>query len=215
MSTGPRDILSLCGALSLPRWSVERREPDYRTDLKACAVPALESLLAAEKDERVFLEAAGSAATLSSDIGTKKVQAVLWEGEHADLLDVRLPIAAIKDIVPPAPPLDPKAPGPFSFGDQGRYSNGGWLHRCRYRAIRCLHPVRQREDAGCRDRRRDGDDTQDRRCRARSLISPTTSAPAPRPRFVPPLRAARRAVGDDRRRGVDRHGAQSGKLTGI
>lgn len=32
----------------------------------------------------------------------------------------RLPMAAIRGIVPPAPPGDPEAPGPFSFGDRGR-----------------------------------------------------------------------------------------------
>ena len=29
-------------------------------------------------------------------------------------------MGAIKGIVPPTPPPDPEAPGPFSFGDQGR-----------------------------------------------------------------------------------------------
>lgn len=33
---------------------------------------------------------------------------------------VRLPMGAIKGIVPPAAPPDPAAPGPFSFGDRGR-----------------------------------------------------------------------------------------------
>jgi hypothetical protein len=33
---------------------------------------------------------------------------------------VRLPMGAIKGIVPPTAPPDPEAPGPFSFGDQGR-----------------------------------------------------------------------------------------------
>src|SRR3546814_6817795 len=30
---------------------------------------------------------------------------------------VRLPMGAIRDLVPPPPPPDPEAPGPFSFGD--------------------------------------------------------------------------------------------------
>lgn len=33
---------------------------------------------------------------------------------------VRLPMGALKGIVPPSAPPDPEAPGPFSFGDQGR-----------------------------------------------------------------------------------------------
>lgn len=33
---------------------------------------------------------------------------------------VRLPMGAIRDIVPPSPPPDPEAPGPFSFGDRHR-----------------------------------------------------------------------------------------------
>jgi SAM-dependent methyltransferase len=48
-----------------------------------------------------------------------RVAFVCWRG-MAENDWVRLPIAAIKDIVPPAPPPDPEAPGPFSFGDQGR-----------------------------------------------------------------------------------------------
>lgn len=33
---------------------------------------------------------------------------------------VHIPMAAVRDIIPPQPPLDPNAPGPFSFGDAGR-----------------------------------------------------------------------------------------------
>ena len=33
---------------------------------------------------------------------------------------VRLPMGAIKGILPPSAPPDPEAPGPFSFGDRGR-----------------------------------------------------------------------------------------------
>ncbi|PZQ20203.1 MAG: SAM-dependent methyltransferase [Sphingopyxis macrogoltabida] len=33
---------------------------------------------------------------------------------------VRLPMGAIRDIVPPSSPPDPEAPGPFSFGDRDR-----------------------------------------------------------------------------------------------
>ncbi|SCW56437.1 MULTISPECIES: class I SAM-dependent methyltransferase [unclassified Pseudomonas] len=48
-----------------------------------------------------------------------RVAFVCWRGV-AENDWVRLPMAAIKDIVPlPAPP-GPEAPGPFSFGDRGR-----------------------------------------------------------------------------------------------
>jgi len=44
---------------------------------------------------------------------------VCWRG--ADENDwVRLPMGAIKEIVPPVARLDPEAPGPFAFGDRGR-----------------------------------------------------------------------------------------------
>ncbi|MGV7119648.1 class I SAM-dependent methyltransferase [Sphingopyxis sp. 550A] len=33
---------------------------------------------------------------------------------------VRLPMAAVADLIPLPPPPDPEAPGPFSFGDSGR-----------------------------------------------------------------------------------------------
>lgn len=44
---------------------------------------------------------------------------VCWRGA-AENDWTRLPMAAIRDIVPPAPPADPEAPGPFSFGDRDR-----------------------------------------------------------------------------------------------
>ncbi|APG89274.1 SAM-dependent methyltransferase (plasmid) [Sinorhizobium americanum CCGM7] len=48
-----------------------------------------------------------------------RVAFVCWRG-MAENDWVRLPMGAIKGIVPPMPPPDPEAPGPFSFGDQGR-----------------------------------------------------------------------------------------------
>lgn len=48
-----------------------------------------------------------------------RVAFVCWRG-MAENDWVRLPIGAIKDIVAPAPPPNPEAPGPFSFGDQKR-----------------------------------------------------------------------------------------------
>jgi HEAT repeat protein len=50
-----------------------------REDLAAKALPALETLLAAETEERVALEAAGSAAVLGSQRGREKIKAALWE----------------------------------------------------------------------------------------------------------------------------------------
>lgn len=48
-----------------------------------------------------------------------RVAFVCWRG-IAENDWVRLPMGAIKGIVPPMAPPDPEAPGPFSFGDQGR-----------------------------------------------------------------------------------------------
>jgi SAM-dependent methyltransferase len=48
-----------------------------------------------------------------------RVAFVCWRG--ADENDwVRLPIGALKGIVPSSAPPDPEAPGPFSFGERGR-----------------------------------------------------------------------------------------------
>ena len=48
-----------------------------------------------------------------------RVAFVCWRG-MAENDWVRLPMDAIKGIVPPTAPPDPEAPGPFSFGDRGR-----------------------------------------------------------------------------------------------
>ncbi len=48
-----------------------------------------------------------------------RVAFVCWRG-MAENDWVRLPMGAIKGIVPPTAPPDPEAPGPFSFGDRGR-----------------------------------------------------------------------------------------------
>jgi hypothetical protein len=48
-----------------------------------------------------------------------RVAFVCWRGV-AENDWVRLPMGAIKGIVPPTAPPDPEAPGPFSFGDRGR-----------------------------------------------------------------------------------------------
>ncbi|MGJ4951763.1 class I SAM-dependent methyltransferase [Bradyrhizobium sp. HKCCYLS20291] len=48
-----------------------------------------------------------------------RVAFVCWRGV-AENDWMRLPMSAIKGIVPPMAPPDPEAPGPFSFGDRGR-----------------------------------------------------------------------------------------------
>lgn len=48
-----------------------------------------------------------------------RVAFVCWRG-MAENDWMRLPVGAIKGIVPPTPPAAPEAPGPFSFGDRGR-----------------------------------------------------------------------------------------------
>ncbi|TGQ65117.1 MAG: class I SAM-dependent methyltransferase [Mesorhizobium sp.] len=48
-----------------------------------------------------------------------RVAFVCWRGV-AENDWMRLPMGAIKGIVPPTAPPDPEAPGPFSFGDRGR-----------------------------------------------------------------------------------------------
>lgn len=48
-----------------------------------------------------------------------RVAFVCWRGA-AENDWVRLPMGAIKGIIPPTAPPDPEAPGPFSFADRGR-----------------------------------------------------------------------------------------------
>ena len=50
-----------------------------------------------------------------------RVAFVCWRGA-AENDWVRLPMGALKGILPPGAPPDPEAPGPFSFGDPGRVS---------------------------------------------------------------------------------------------
>src|SRR5437764_11189938 len=99
-----------------------------------------------------------------------RVAFVCWRG-MAENDWVRLPSGAIKGIVPPTAPPDPEAPGPFSFGDRGArgtHPDGSRLHRYRYRALRCFHPVRRGRDAGRGDRRRGGDGVRGRPAVARA-----------------------------------------------
>lgn len=57
----------------------------YREDLVSAAVPALESLLKTETEERVALEAAGASATLGSELGQDYIGKVLWGDGRKDL----------------------------------------------------------------------------------------------------------------------------------
>jgi SAM-dependent methyltransferase len=50
-----------------------------------------------------------------------RVAFVCWRGA-AENDWVRLPLGALKGILPPSAPPDTEAPGPFSFGDRGRVS---------------------------------------------------------------------------------------------
>jgi hypothetical protein len=102
-------------------------------------------------------------------------------------------MGAIKCIVSPTALPDPEARGSFSFGDRGRVDripDGGRLHRYRYRALRCLRPVWRGRDAG----RGDHDAvkmTFEVGPLSRALADqPDDIRAAPRPRFVPPSRAA-------------------------
>ncbi len=60
-----------------------------------------------------------------------RVSFVCWRG-MAENDWMRLPVGAMKGIVPPTPPTAPEAPGPFSFGDQGRVARiltaAGFIH---------------------------------------------------------------------------------------
>src|SRR4029450_14117214 len=62
-----------------------------------------------------------------------RVAFVCWRGA-AENDWVRLPMGAIKGIVPRAATPEPEAPGPFSFGDRGRVARiltAGGLHSIR------------------------------------------------------------------------------------
>lgn len=66
---------------------------------------------------------------------------VCWRGAGENDW-TRLPMTAIRGIVPPPAPVDPEAPGPFSFGDPARIEHilteAGF---CEVRIVACDHPV--------------------------------------------------------------------------
>jgi hypothetical protein len=71
----PRAVDRYAAVKALPR----------RADLRDHAVPWLEELLRNEGEERVALEAAGSAATLGSALGQERIGQVLWGDGRKDL----------------------------------------------------------------------------------------------------------------------------------
>jgi hypothetical protein len=69
---------------AVDRYAAAKSLP-YREDLRANAVPALESMLKIETEERVALEAAGASATLGSPLGQDYIGKVLWGDGRKDL----------------------------------------------------------------------------------------------------------------------------------
>jgi HEAT repeat protein len=69
---------------AVDRYAAAKSLP-YRKDLLSAAVPALESLLKTETEERVALEAAGASATLGSKLGQDYIGKVLWGDGRKDL----------------------------------------------------------------------------------------------------------------------------------
>lgn len=96
-------------------------------------------------------------------------------------------------ILPPMTPPGPEAPGPFSFGDQGRVARILTVAGFTDVAIAPFDASIPFGEGETRDAAIDDAvemTLEVGRWRALSLISPTTSGPAPRPRFVPPSRTA-------------------------
>ena len=77
-------LAGLHKANAVDRYAAVKSLP-YREELRAAAFPALESLLRTEPEERVALEAAGSAATLGSEPGEERIDKVLWGEGRKDL----------------------------------------------------------------------------------------------------------------------------------
>lgn len=77
-------LAALLEANAVDRYAAAKSLP-YREDLHAAAVPALESLLETETEERVALEAAGASAALGSALGQDYIGKVLWGEGRKDL----------------------------------------------------------------------------------------------------------------------------------
>lgn len=83
-----RDTYDPLGVLLVPnavdRYAAVKALP-HRPDLRDRAIAPLEKLLAAEREERVALEAAGSAAILGSILGQERIGEILWGEGRKDL----------------------------------------------------------------------------------------------------------------------------------
>jgi len=77
-------IADLKSANAVDRYAAVKAIP-YRQDLEKRAVAALEAILAKEPEERVALEAAGSAAAMGSKLGQERIEATLKGDGRADL----------------------------------------------------------------------------------------------------------------------------------
>ena len=77
-------LAALREANAVDRYAAVKALP-HRADLRQGAVAALEQLLAAEQEERVALEAAGSAAILGSGLGQQRIGQVLRGDGRKDL----------------------------------------------------------------------------------------------------------------------------------
>src|SRR5947207_10285485 len=143
-----------------------------------------------------------------------RVAFVCWRG-MAENDWVRLPMGAIKGIVPPTAPPDPEAPGPFSFGDQGWVARILTVAGFTDVAIAPFDASIPFGEGGTRDA------AIDDAVQMAVEVGPLSRVLADQPddiraRASAAVRAAFAArPGEPRRRDVDRHGAQSGKLTGI
>jgi len=77
-------LQGLASQNSVDRYAAAKAIP-HRIELKTKAVPALEALMTKEPDERVALEAAGSAAAMGSELGQMRINALLAGDGRADL----------------------------------------------------------------------------------------------------------------------------------
>ena len=94
----------------------------YRDDPRGQVIPALEDLIRRETEERVALEAAGSAAALGSEFGQEKIAYFIWDND--DRPDLRMEAIFILTELGPSPfvleQLNRVATDPHFEGDELR-----------------------------------------------------------------------------------------------
>ena len=73
----------------------------FRDDPRNRVIPALEDLIGCEKEQRVALEAAGSAAALGSEFGQTRISAFVWE--NVDRPELRMEAVLILTELGPSP----------------------------------------------------------------------------------------------------------------